>query len=344
MSADLDLAASAVDQPLLTIAITNYNYGRFLGRTIESVLAQTFTDFELLLIDNASTDDSVEVMKRFAERDDRIRIIVHERNEGALASLRESCEAARGRYRLLVDADDWILERDAVASQVELLESHPDMAFAYSALTMVDSNGRVIHTSHPYPDDRVMSGAEALEGILTFNLNDSGTMIRLSAYRSTAGYSEDHAHVADMDLAVRLCETGSVGYQDRQLYAFRQHGENLHRRPQADVVRREVMPVIDRAFDGPLGRELEDHTRVRRRVARAALVHLPTQYIFGGDPITGWRLYWDSLRFRPVETVLQLRTLSLIARTVLGAEQYAKVREIVRSRLLDKDKEADNEA
>jgi hypothetical protein len=113
-----------------------------------------------------------------------------------------------------------------------------------------------------------------------------------------------------------------VGYIDRELYAFRQHETNLHLSPQRDMVKREVLPVIDAAFDGPLGKRMTDPDAVRRRVMRRVLLHLPTQYIFSGSPAAGWRLYWESVKVRPAETILQLGTLSLVSRTIAGGRGH----------------------
>jgi glycosyltransferase involved in cell wall biosynthesis len=318
-------AMSTTREPTLSVTVNNYNYARYLDRTIESILAQTFTDFELILIDNASTDDSLEVMRRHAAADPRIRIVAHARNEGMFASLHESCSLSRGRYRVPIEADDWVLAPDAFQTQIDMLERHPSMAFVYSSMTMTGSDGRVFHISRPHDGDVVLRGEEALEDILSFNLTHSGMMMRLDALRSTAGYGNDYPHVVDMLLGVRLCEVGDVGYVDRQLYAFRQHDTNLHLRPQLEVVRREILPVIDAAFAGPLATRLHDAGAVRRRVRRRALVHLPTQYIFVGERWTGWRLFWESCKVRPAETILQPRTLSLLSRTVLGARGHSWV-------------------
>jgi hypothetical protein len=168
----------------------------------------------------------------------------------------------------------------------------------------------------------VLSGESALEGVLSFNLTHTGMMIRLDSYRSTLGYPNEYAHVADMALAVRLCEVGDVGYLDRQLYAFRQHGTNLHVRPHLHVLRCDVVPVIDAALDGPLGAKLPDRKALRRRVMRRATVQLPTHYIFVGQPRVGWRLYWEAVKVDPIATVVQFRTISLVMRTVLGGRCY----------------------
>ena len=319
--------------PVLSVTVANYNYAAFLPRNIESILGQSFGDFELILIDNASSDDSVEVMQAYAAQDARIRVVTHAENEGMIASLRQSAELSRGKYRVPVDADDWVLCDDAFETQVELLEAHPDVTFAYPTLTMVDSDGVTVQVSHAFPHDRVLPGPDAVEAVLSFTLTHSGMMHRLDAYRRTAGYTEAVRHVADMLLGVRLCELGDVAYIDRSMYAFRQHGTNVHRSPQLKVARNEILTVIDEAFDGPLGARIPDSEHVRRRVVRRALVHLPTQYIFTGHPGTGWRLYLESAKVRPFDTVVQRRTLQLLARTVLGQSGYARLVSLVRERI-----------
>jgi glycosyltransferase involved in cell wall biosynthesis len=309
--------------PILSVTVTNYNYARYLPRNIESILGQTFSDFELLVIDNASRDESLDVVRGYAERDPRIRVVAHERNEGALASLRESCDLSRGRYRVQVDADDWVIADDAFETQVEMLEANPRMAFVYSSMTMFGVEGEKLQVSHPHEGTVTLPGEEALEAILGFNLTHSGLMVRLDAYHAAGGYPDGLPHVDDMLLAARMCEWGDVGYVDRELYAFRQHGANVHLAPQERVVEREILPVIDAAFSGPLGERVP--AAVRRRVTRNALLHLPTQYIFRGERRAGWKLFWQSFRLRPIDTLFQRRTLSLVLRSVVGGQVFQRL-------------------
>jgi glycosyltransferase involved in cell wall biosynthesis len=309
------------------VTVTNYNYGRFLERCIESILAQTFGDFELILIDNASEDDSVDVMRRYAQLDRRIDVIAHERNQGMHASLCEGVDRSRGRYRVQIDADDWILTTDAFAAQVRILDDHPEVAFVYSSLTQIDSDGNIFYVSRPYHGDAIVPGEVAVEQILQFNLNDTGTMIRLDAYRRTAGYPERSPHISDTQMASRLCAVGDVAYIDRPLYAFHQHGTNLHFRHQAPVMREEILPMIDEVFDGPLAARMEDAEATKRRIVRNALVHLPTMYVFSGAELAGWRMYWESVKIKPLDTIMQRRTMTLLARTVLGGAVYGWLRQ-----------------
>jgi glycosyltransferase involved in cell wall biosynthesis len=309
--------------PTLSVTVTNYNYGRFLDQNLTSIRNQTFTDFEVIVVDNASTDDSMEVIRRHAEADPRIRVVCHAENLGMFASLRESVDLCRGRYRVHVDADDYVLAPDAFAIQVASLDSHPTMAFTYSQLVMIDTADEVVHTSRSYDHDVIRPGSDALEMVLAFAINHSGMMFRLDAYRATAGYPDRYAHVADMLLAGRLCATGDVGYIDQPLYGFRKHGGNLHLRPELHVLRDEMIPVIEQSYAG-----LPDGTadaEAKRRAIRRALVHLPTQYVFSGQAAMGWRLYWESAKIHPYDTICQRRTLSLVGRTVLGRRGYHAV-------------------
>jgi glycosyltransferase involved in cell wall biosynthesis len=302
--------------PRLSVTLTNRNYARFLGRSIESILGQTFTDFELIVIDNASTDESASLIAEYAGRDPRIRVIAHTRDRGIFASLRESCDVARGQYRVHVDADDWVLSSHAFGRQIDLLDAHPAMSLAYSSMTIFGADERLAYAAHPYPGDVILSGEDALEAILGFGITHSGMMFRLASYRAAGGYPAGFLMCLDVMLAVRLAEQGSVGYIDDALYAFRVHGGNDHLASRVNVVREEILPMIDAAFDGPLGARLQNMRAVRRRVRRRALVHVPTQLIFSGRIRAGWRMYIESAKARPVDTLFQRRSLALVAQTL----------------------------
>jgi glycosyltransferase involved in cell wall biosynthesis len=307
-----------MSEPTLSVTVTNFNYEGYLDQNLDSIRSQTFEDFEVIVVDNASTDASLDVIRRHAAADDRIRLIAHAQNEGMFASMREACDLSRGRFRVQVDADDWVAAPDAFEVQVNMLERHPSMAFVYSSTALTGNNGEVFVTARPYPRDMALRGEEALEAILAFNLTHTGMMMRIDAYRMTDGYTDQYPYLGDLYLGAKLCEVGDVGYIDRSLYAWRQHDKNVSLHPQLHVLQREMLPIIDATVDGPLGSRLQDREGFRRRVVRNALVHLPTQYIFSGRPAAGWRLYWESLKVRPFDTVFQRRTLSLVSRTILG--------------------------
>lgn len=123
----------------LSIIVPVYNVSSYLGECIESILAQTFTDFELILVDDGSTDGSAEICDSYAPRDDRIRVI-HKENSGVVSARKAGIEAARGKYAGYVDGDDWI-EKDMYEKMVRYMDEYD------CDLVMCD----IIHESRSLP-------------------------------------------------------------------------------------------------------------------------------------------------------------------------------------------------
>jgi glycosyltransferase involved in cell wall biosynthesis len=120
-----------------------YNGERFLEEVLHSVLNQTFTDFELIISDNASTDRTGEIAQAYANRDDRIRYYLNEKNIGAGRNIQRVCELAMGKYFKWAAADD-LLEPDFLRRCVEILEHDPDCVVAQASTKQVDENGTFI--------------------------------------------------------------------------------------------------------------------------------------------------------------------------------------------------------
>src|SRR5262249_19254785 len=120
-----------------------YNGERFLEEALQSILNQTFTDFELIISDNASTDRTGEIAQAYAKRDDRIRYYRNEKNIGAGWNARRVYELATGKYFKWATADD-LLEPDLLRRCVEILESDPGCVVAYASTKEVDENGSFI--------------------------------------------------------------------------------------------------------------------------------------------------------------------------------------------------------
>lgn len=111
-------------RPLITTIVTCYNKAPWIEQCIRSVLSQSIADSEVLVIDDASTDGSVEIVRRLeAENTGRLRTIFHRENKGLPVTLREAVGAARGSYIARLDGDDWWLSDDKLEKQIALLES-----------------------------------------------------------------------------------------------------------------------------------------------------------------------------------------------------------------------------
>jgi glycosyltransferase involved in cell wall biosynthesis len=129
--------------PLVSVGLFVYNGERFIEETLYSILNQTFTDFELIISDNTSTDRTGEISQAYARRDSRIRYYRSEKNMGAGWNVRRVYELATGKYFKQAAVDD-LLEPDFLRRCVEILESDPDCVVAYAGTKEVDENGTFI--------------------------------------------------------------------------------------------------------------------------------------------------------------------------------------------------------
>jgi glycosyltransferase involved in cell wall biosynthesis len=125
--------------PKLSFIVLSYNYADLIGQTIRSILAQTVQDFEIVVLDDASTDASRDVVRSFLD-DRRVRLLTNERNIGGAASYNRAVEAARGEYLVNLDADDWIPPNKCEAQLAFLAQNNVAVLGSYA--TLVDRQGR----------------------------------------------------------------------------------------------------------------------------------------------------------------------------------------------------------
>jgi glycosyltransferase involved in cell wall biosynthesis len=112
------------EKPAVSVIIPTYNRAHLIGRAIQSVLDQTYQDFEIIIVDDGSTDNTEVVLKKFQNKDERIRYIRHDKNKGGSTARNTGIKAARGRFIALLDSDDeWLPEK--LQKQLEVFESSP---------------------------------------------------------------------------------------------------------------------------------------------------------------------------------------------------------------------------
>lgn len=132
--------------PLFSYIVLSYNYERYIGATIQSILEQTIQDFEIIVVDDASSDGSREIVRGFG--DPRLRLLTNEHNMGGAWSYNRAVEAARGEWLVNVDADDWIAPRKAEI-QMETLVVHPESDIIGTYVTLLDAKG----DPHPHASE-----------------------------------------------------------------------------------------------------------------------------------------------------------------------------------------------
>lgn len=216
------------EAPRVSFIVPSYNYGHLVHQAVESLLGQTFTDLEVIVIDDASQDDTATRLVAYRDHP-RVRIVTHTENRGHILSYNEGLQMARGEYIGLLSADDVCLLADAVERQVTIFDQYPDVGFVYSAYHFIDANGRVLWLKQPWDNDYVRPGHEEFKDLAFEDyVPASGTLVRRTCHESLGYYDERLPHAGDWDLWLRIASRYEVGYVAAPLYGYRVHEANMH--------------------------------------------------------------------------------------------------------------------
>lgn len=262
--------------PALSVLLLSHDYARFLGASLASVLAQSFDSFEVIVLDDGSTDDSLEVAAGFA-CDPRVRIVAHDRNEGFVATLIEGTGTlSRGEFLVMVSADDVVLDPRAFAAQVARLRDEPRAVACMTAFRKIVPGGDG-EIRRLLPGNRTITGAEFARRVLTereFSVMHSGTVIRASAYHAAGGYRRDLSNYGDFALWLALARIGPVAVIDRPCYGYRLHEAQMSGKPERRrAVLREGLAVLraEAVTARAAGLPISDARALRTRGADLAL-------------------------------------------------------------------------
>jgi CMP-N-acetylneuraminic acid synthetase len=206
-----------ISSPLVTVYIANYNYEKYLEQAIESVLSQSMQDFELLVIDDGSTDNSQEVIHRY-EAHPRIRTIFQE-NLGLTRTNNVAITASRGRYIMRLDADDY-LDPQALLVMSNVLEQNPHVGLVFPDYYIVDKDGTILGQERRFDFSRDVT-------LLDLPAHGACTLIRKAFLIGIGKYTEDFSCQDGYDLWLRFSEQHEVRNVNLPLFYYRRHGSNL---------------------------------------------------------------------------------------------------------------------
>jgi glycosyltransferase involved in cell wall biosynthesis len=212
--------------PTVSVCVSNYNYGRFLGDLIESVQQQTFTDWELVITDDLSSDGSEEIVRAYVKQDARIRFIRNECRLGMNGNLQRAASSGRGKYLKILCADDW-LAPSALAVLVGIMEQHPESSLLTSGAIYADQEGRPLFIQHVLGTPlSVFTGEKMLDLIARgthYPGGNSDFFVRKSCFDKVGGYDTSLLYAGDFGLALRLCRVGGVLHTDEPAVYWRVH-------------------------------------------------------------------------------------------------------------------------
>lgn len=249
------------ERPLVSVLVTNYNYGRYVGAAIQSVLAQTYPHFEIVICDDGSTDDSCEVIESWCRKDPRVRLI-RQANLGQGSAMNTTFSAAKGGVIVLLDADD-LAHEQRLELTVRVFHQHPETGMVTHPLRILDQEGRPCGRDPEEPLDEGWLAPALLRGPEPVFPPTSGIALRMEIAKRVYPMPWPRVSFADWNWAVRegAAFLAPVRAIDDTLGSYRLHGSNVF-----GHCRFTTLKDIDRRYG-----ELEGAIKVRQIYAQRFL-------------------------------------------------------------------------
>ena len=203
----------------ISVVMSVYNAEKYLKEAVDSILNQTYRDFELILINDKSTDASGDILKAYAQKDGRVVVLENEQNIGLTKSLNRGLAVARGEYIARMDADD-ISVPDRFEKQVAFLDAHPDYCFVSCIGRYIDENGNPEQLRlFPETNEEIYAMMPKVDAVM-----HPGVMFRREEIAKIGNYCEDFRVVQDYDLWFRGMAAGYKFYNIQEpLVLFRRN-------------------------------------------------------------------------------------------------------------------------
>lgn len=215
------------ETPKVSVCIATYNQARYLPQALQSVLAQTMQDFEIIICDDGSTDNTSKVVQQID--DPRLRYVRHEQNVG-IAENRNRCLAlAGGEYIAWLDSDD-VYHPTMLAVQSKALNDNPQVGLAHSAFEVIDTNGRRLSDwPLPFAQDVIESGADAFKELILANYITAPTvLVRRACHEQAGPYDSTIGRTGtDWEMWLRIALRTDLAYTATPLAQYRQHTESI---------------------------------------------------------------------------------------------------------------------
>jgi glycosyltransferase involved in cell wall biosynthesis len=216
-----------VSEPHVSVVIPTFNRSAYLRQAIKSVLAQTYSNFELVVSDNASTDDTPVMVTGWPDR--RIRYFRNDRNVGMTPNWNAGIRHAKGGHVALLEDDNW-WHPEYLARTVDTLDRQPDVAFVHTALYLTDAKGKVIRVLRRWGSDRICSKRAELIDLMRGNkIYLSTVLARRSIIESLGLFDEAIPFTPDWDMWLRFYTVYNGAYLAEPAVYYRQHEANFTR-------------------------------------------------------------------------------------------------------------------
>ncbi|MGC1246101.1 MAG: glycosyltransferase, partial [Spirulinaceae cyanobacterium] len=212
----------------ISIVITSYNREKLLGSAIESILRQTWPDFELLIWDDGSTDNSLAIAHKYAQEDPRVRIIAA-KHQGRVPALQAGIAATQGQYLAWIDSDD-LLAPTALEETLVVLAANSNAGMVYTDYWDLHNNGKVL--GYGQRTQVAYSPHQLLTNFMTFHFR----LIRRAVFEEVGGIDSQSLYTEDYDLCLRLSEATEIKHLAKPLYYYRSNPESFSYQKRAEQI------------------------------------------------------------------------------------------------------------
>jgi len=214
-----------MSSPKISVCIPSYNCAPFLAEAIDSVLAQSCTDFELLIIDDCSSDSSAEIIAGYVEKDQRIVSLRNEANLGMVANWNRCIELAKGEYIHYLFADDTFASPECLEKMLRVIESDPAISLVVSARNIIDEDSKIKRVASHFRDKKLVPGTEVIRRCLYEGRNLVGepSVVMFRKCQALRGFHPGYAQFVDLEMWFHILEQGKFAYLAEPLASFRDH-------------------------------------------------------------------------------------------------------------------------
>lgn len=288
------VVAALPARPKVSVYIAVHNYERYVGEAIESVLGQSLTEVECIVIDDASSDRSWDVVQKYRD-DARVKLLRHYTNRGHIATYLTGIANSRGKYLVNLNADDRTNDPEALLLQSNALDADERIGLVFSDVTVIDESGGVRRMHRVNAPER-LSGPLAFRRLLFDNfITHSGTMVRRTVLEDVGAYDAHFFHGTDRELWLRISARYDLAHIRRPLWAYRIHPGNMHSSSGYEDSLREAVELIDTAlrYAPVMEPGLRERALAHQYVARAAV------WLRLGETKRAFSDMHDALRLHP---------------------------------------------
>lgn len=231
------------ERPLVSVVVPVHNAARYLRESLDSIVAQSYPNLEVLVADDASSDGSAEIAESY---DDCVRVLRREENLGQFSNVEDALGKTRGEYVCVYHADD-VYHPEIVQRETAFLRNHPDVGAVFCQDVFIDARGHEygrLELPDDVPTGMPLGHRDLLRALMLHKnrfLRTPGTMVRSELYEAVGSFRDDRfAHAADLDMWLRIARRKPVAILDEHLFRYRHTAESeahsyMRRRSEVDV-------------------------------------------------------------------------------------------------------------